>query len=252
MHNERRVEQGEVDLNGNQQSHSGGWANTITMTTGETDKIGSLAANFPIAGLYTVEISVELPYVPDHPTGKAPDLEALITWSVEGHSVRRRVSVGYGVSVSAPAQGIQVQLFDMTDNSGGYEAADYIASVLITPGVRPSDGQPPTLDLQGFTVLPGQDTVDINAIPAGVGAKSVLITAIRYGNANNIVVTQPAPGFIQVVQEDANGLPLKVYDPRDYGFMPLSPGCVNVLIRNYEVDLADTAVGYTVTIGIDG
>lgn len=220
-----------------------------TMTTGNSNKQPGLQADFKIAGSYVVQITMT-PLGRIDGTHPAPDAEAEITWKVKGNNVVRRVSIANGVTVQGVCQSVAVRIIDVTD-LGGNDSIDYAVSMLVAPGTRGSTEQPPTLVTDDNTAVPSQGDLDI-PVPENVGVISVLVTAIRYGAANNTVITQPLPGYIQVVQEDAQGAALKVYDPRDYGFMPLSPGCANLKFRNYEVDLADTALGVSVTFGIDG
>lgn len=230
------------------QAKSGGWAASGTLQTGNVNREVSLQTVFPISGNYTVQFALT-PGTVDA-THPAPRAEAIITWSCEGNSVTRRISVANGASISGFGQGIKVRIVDTTTLGAGL-ASEYVVSLQVTPGTRPSVERPPTLIGDDNTIVPQQSSITVQ-VPDDAGAISVLILAIRAGDTTATVVTQPLPGFIQAAQSDAAGLPLNAYDPRDYGFMPLRPGVKTIVISNFELDLVDTDVFISVLFGIDG
>lgn len=222
-----------------------GWQQSGTLTTGDTTKQVSMQADFPVAGYYTVQFGVKPPELPPPTAQPAFDIEAEITWSVEGQFVRRLVSVGNGTSVSGPGQAVKVTIRDKTAETFPLTAAlDYTVSVQVTPGTRPAEERPPIL--RGFPEVVDVAPLGVTSIdvPPDAGVISVETTA-------GIFTFPPATAQanVQVVQSTA-GVVLKAYMLGDVkGFVPLAPNARLVSIRNNSA--VDT---YRIqfTWGIDG
>ncbi len=85
-----------------------------------------------------------------------------VTWTTEGNSVKRRISVGNGVVISGTAMKVDVKVTDGTDPlllaTLGLSPEAYYVDVLVTRGARPSTQQPPRLippGLQAPGFVPG-------------------------------------------------------------------------------------------------
>ncbi len=245
-----------VSLNGNQQSASGGWGASGTLVTGgineETGKAVSLQAEFPRAGNYTVQATLLLTGGPPDGTHPAPRADLLVNWSVEGHTIKRRVSIGQGISLTGVGQAVSIQAVDKTELFVGPpadESLEYTVVIQVAPGTRGSTALPPTLVEGGSSnggVTPVNAGANIDfAVPQDAGVTSVFITAVPIGSPPVL----PAAGLIQVIVEDAAGGALMVYDPRDFQFVALPPNATNINVRNYSLI---NSVEISMTFGIDG
>jgi hypothetical protein len=120
--------------------------------------------------------------------------EAEIIWNVEGQPIRRVVSVLDGMAISGVAQGVWVNVRDVTPPNGVGEIT-YQVGLTVAPGVRGNTGQPPTLRLQSDAASGDSTNLAPGAtgnwlIPAGVGALSAYITAF------------PTPGSAPLADND--------------------------------------------------
>lgn len=227
-----------------------GWGQAGPLITGRTDKQVSMQAVFSpeTAGEYTLMFNMS-----GNPASNNPIFaEALIIWSVEGHSVTRRVNVGDGISVTGVGQAVKVIMTDATSSIfGAPNQVEYQVACQVAPGSRGSNKQPPTLvpvhalgtpsAASGsgfFPVLTGNTTAV--AIPQDAGVISVYITV---GGA-----TEPTPLTARVFHLYA-GNPVKDYDPRDFpDWVPVTPGADQILLSNTSGE----TLNFTVTFGIDG
>lgn len=214
-----------------------GWQQAAVLKTGDRLKTLSMQANFPVSQYYTVQFGV---IVPLDPLFSGFDAVAEITWIVEGQLVRRRVSVGNGVSVSGPGQAVKVVVSDVSIPAiAGFE---YTVSVQVTPGTRPSVSRPPTL--RGFSVqqaLLGGGTLDL-AVPENAGVISVE-TSYAFD------VAQPTVGFPILVQQSSFFGAIKSYYANvETGFVALAPNAQVVTLFNLDVH----AYFVQWTWGIDG
>ncbi len=208
-----------------------------------TDTV-SLQANFPEAGLYTVQLDMKRPTSPAGTTFVCR-AEATIEWFVAGNRITRKVSVGEGISISGTADGVQVTIRDTSTLTPGPPTdLEYFVVIGVSQGARASDGAPPCLeDTTGGPVLAGAS--QLFTIPLGAGADSVLITAADNTGAG----TNLTNGDVLVQQKSAiAGGILKAYDARDYEFVPLSSAALFVLVTN----LSAVSIAVSCTYGIDG
>lgn len=224
----------------NPQKAVDGWQQSGTLTTGNDQKSVSMQANFPESGYYTVQFAV----VP--PVGIAGGLNsfeaiAVIDWRVEGASVRRKVSVGNGVSISAPAQGVGVTVND--DTVTATAGNDYTVQIQVARGSRPNPGYPVTF-VDNFLESLGPGASFVYDVPQNAGVTSVQIAAG--------LTTLQVPGVQGVVIEIKNsiGTLLKFYDLATYpDFVPLPPSAATVTVTSL---LAAGTYGIQATWGIDG
>lgn len=218
-----------------------GWSQSGKLTTGDKNRSVSLQANFTTSQDYTVEFGLE-----PNPLSNDPIFaEALIQWSVEGATISRRVTVSNGTSVTGVGQAVHVVVKDNTSNVAGIgapNAVEYGITIQVAPGTRGTDKQPPTLiaSPSEYTVAPGGFTA-VN-IPQDAGAKSVFVTAWSG--------TVMAEGKVQVDHIISN-TSFKTYDPRQYDWVPLTPGATQIGLTN-NIAPGGANIFFSVTFGIDG
>lgn len=230
-----------------------GWGTSGKLATGNTSKMVTLQADFPISETYTIEFAKT-----NNPASNNPIFaEALITWSVEGNYVTRRVNIGDGVSVSGVSQSVRVVMTDATTNQNGPpNGAEYSVSCQVTRGVRATTTQGPTLVPQmttpantggvgngaaGAFFVAAHSQVSIS-IPQDAGIVSIYVTAFDLTTNSN------AAGALTVTQGyGAN--PVKAYDSFLYDdWVPISPGTDTITLANFTGDNYFVSV----TFGCDG
>jgi len=200
----------------------------------------SLQVQFPTPGYYTVQFGIVppqevLPFVFPFTA------EALVSWSVEGNTIQRRVSVGNGISLSGGGQAVKVVVMDRT-RFADPNIHTYLASVSITKGTRPSVNQPAILESlpQVTSVLAAG--VLVIPVPQDAGAISAQVVSSALALAG-------LPVHLIVFQKNSVGQILKAYDPSvETGFVPLAPNCTEVEIDNIGAFTARVKL----TWGIDG
>lgn len=166
--------------------------------------------------------------------------EAEIVWSVEGNDVRRLVSVADGVSVQGSGQGVKVTIYDVSNDAVPVGvSADYVASVQLVSGTRGSTGNPPVLSGDRASILAGGSQTF--QIPTNAGITSVGVSVGTGGN--------PIAEFdIAVTHQDSGATSLSTYDPRQFYWVPLTPGTTQIQITNFGASTIEVKINY----GIDG
>lgn len=214
-----------------------GWQQSGKLTTGNTNKAVTCQADFaPRAGYFTVQIGI------DGFVGKSRNTEATIIFSVEGGQISRRITVGNGATISGPGQAVRVRVIDKTTVTP--LGSDYGVQIQISPGVRPTTEQPPTLYGGFFQQGPGIVAIPI---PQDAGVISVDVEAIMQ-NAMGAIVAPP-PNVVAKLLDSA-GVALKIYYIGvDATFVPVPPNAAFLEIQNF--DAANTALA-SVIWGIDG
>jgi hypothetical protein len=177
--------------------------------------------------------------------------EAQIRFSEKGNTIQRVISIVQGTSISLPGRVIEIRITDTTPLTlplgGGDEptptpgaGSQYVVTVVIERAPRAGSGQPPTL-YGGIEALLGATSATI-AIPAGVGAKSLLIGWAGDPVPAPVLVTfTTAAGGIfaqYVISTDLEGV-----------FLPIPPGATEVMLTNTDAVNTGNA---TITWGIDG
>jgi hypothetical protein len=200
----------------------------------------SLQVMFQETGYYTVQFGIVPPQEPSAFVFPY-SAEALISWSVEGNTIQRRVSVGNGVSISGGGQAVKVVVMDRTRFLDP-NPHTYLASVSITKGTRPSVNQPATLEsLPQVTSVLAAGSLVI-PVPTNAGAISAQVVS-------SVLALAGLPVHLIVFQKNAAGQILKAYDPSvDTGFIPLAPNTTQVEITNIGTFTARVKL----TWGIDG
>lgn len=233
---------------GIQKSKSGGWSKHGLLHTGVTTDSLSMQCNFPQADVYTVEFSLLGNDAEPNPI----QAEALITWSVEGNNVTRRVSIGNGVSVTGVGASCSVVMIDKTIKQGPFNpvpnGSEYRVSVQISAGSRASTSQPPTL-VQGSIIKlgPGVSTGGL-VVPVDAGVISVYVTVSGFDAFDTPIALKPAGTLVQQVK---SGVFAKCYDPMAVtGWVPVSPGTASIDVVNIFADMPQA--WFSITFGIDG
>ena len=221
-----------------------GWSKFGILRSGfSTDEV-SMQAVFDEPGNYTVQFGLERTN-PNPTTLFLVKAQALVTWSVAGNFVTRRISVGNGISITGQAEGVKVVIKDASDPAAVGTSENYRVSMQVTRGTRGTIQQPPVLDISttGVTgILAG--TTAIFTIPQDAGVVNVNVAVATVAGAplaDNIVTvnhTGNAPGVTLI----------KSYDPRDIDWAPVLPGTDTIRITNFGL----VTVNVKVTFGIDG
>lgn len=212
-----------------------GWSASRTLHHSDPLTEVSLQVDFNSAKNYTAQFRL----TGDLRNKKA---QAEITWTVEGTQIRRVISVADGVSIQGSGQNVTIKIKDVSTAAliPG-ETPDYTALVVVTPGTRGSTSNPPTLS-GGFFVVADANTQDVTA-PVDSGVISVAVTL-----GTGIPGTPIAQNSVMVAQIDSGGNVLARYDPRNYFWVPLHPGCAKITIINNS----GAAIVTSVEWGIDG
>lgn len=234
----------ERNIPGNSFQPKQGWQQSGILTTTERSKRVSMQADFQEAKYFTVQFGVN----PPAELVNAYDAIAEITWSVEGATVRREVSVGNGVTISAPGQGVRVVVKDRTPSVFGGGAYDYTVTISVSTGTRPA-GNLPTLQ---NIWADGSYVRTINAgaaytasIPENAGVVSAEIMLGTQGGIGSLpliaLISMEIPGVI--VQKSYT-----ISSDNLNGFVQIPPGATGITIINIGV----SALQCTLTWGIDG
>jgi hypothetical protein len=232
-----------------------GWGTSGKLTTGDLVGQVTLQANFEETGTYTIEFSMDTNALSNNPIFA----EALITWSIEGNYLQRRVNVADGISVSGVGQAVKIQMMDATSNiTGPINAVQYGVACQVAKGVRGSNKQPPTLVPRGtlppsadgsgngsgnFTIGPGPISTLFVPVPQNSGLISLFVTTLDTSTGTS------QPGDIIIVQQ-YNGTVVRDYDPYIYrDWVPLAAGVDAIEIFN--TNPSDT-YRVSLTFGVDG
>ncbi len=225
-------------------SRTGGWSQSGTLVVGDLLKEVSLQANFPEAEYYTVQFNVE------QPASNSPDVIAEVSWTVEGNTVRRRISVGNGTSISGTGAALSVKVRDATIL--GPTGEKYNVSIQVSKGTRPNPGQPVFLRA---IPAPGSGTPYIGVIgpAASIDVPIPQDAGVISANVEIFGVAGAAVGLEQVAVSQLNplivGAGFKAYYPLiEVGFVPVFPSATVLRIFN----LGPSTVDVTVLFGIDG
>lgn len=253
------------DMNqGNPQyAKSGGWSGGGQLTNDGVSNVG-MAANF-LAGRqhnetpsknYTVQFNIQVKQ------GLFINPVAEISWSVEGNTIRRLVSVTNGCSVTGVGQGVKVVVRDQTPQgiNGITYGITYNVSITVAPGSRSSVNQPPvytpiagvlttfgpivvTPILAPFSIPPGG--IGGIVVPQDAGVISAFVTAISSDFT-------PIGQFKAVVlQVDQTSNTRRSYDAFPHAFVPIVPETASLNLLN-ELGGGGANILYSVSFGIDG
>jgi hypothetical protein len=190
------------------------------------------------AGLYTVQFNVDVDGVQD-PLFRYLNPVATVIWSVEGNSIRRRLSVVNGTSLTGVCDAVEVTVVDETDFFPPPGPIDYQITISVTPFPRPRSGSPPILRGTATPVaVAGGGPAVLVPVPFDAGANSVMVLASSTGGAI------PVAG-----QEDTNTVNLASWTP-DTNFVPLLPQAGNISLSNLGPPASSAS--FSVLFGVDG
>jgi hypothetical protein len=214
----------------------------------KTDDAGDYTIQFGLSNIHRVP-----PITSPNLGNITPTAE--IVWSVEGNEVRRIISIVNGVTVTGTGQAVKVKVYDATPANDPGQATQYDVSVLIAPGIRPSTQQvpffAPTIQTGiiglpvGVALVNPTETVSAH-IPVNAGATSVYVSVA--GALTPIVLSE---SDLSVIHVSSTGVPTRMYDPRDAGWVPLSPQTTEIRLFN-NLPLGGAVLIFNVAFGIDG
>ena len=189
------------------------------------------------AGYWTVQFGV------NPPPGGIYSAEATITWSTSGNSTKRRISVVNGATISGTSEMVNVSVLDVT-NATAFAAVvgqNYNVDMLVTPGCRPSQQQPPRLYGGSFTVN-GVATSGAIPVPQDAGAISVYLIGSKPAG------TTIARGDVIVALANSIG-GLSTYDWLDaQQWTALPPGTTFIDVQSATAGV----LSFSVQWGIEG
>jgi hypothetical protein len=241
-------ERGAAEIGGGGDTPNG-WAQSGTLTTGNSQGLVSFQCKGLERSNYTVTITSTQPS-----TGATT--EALVTWTVAGTDITRRITVPG--SLTGAADAVRVQVVDATDvvSFPSFVAGKtYPVTIAVAKGTRGPSQMPPVL-IPGATGLSGgladgpglyiiqTATIDTIPIPQGVGIVSVMVNAVALGtgvvaDSSNAQISMGVSGFgIQVGSAPANV----------GAWLPVPPGATVLGMRN----ISGQPLWFSVTFGIDG
>lgn len=196
-------------------------------------------------GIYTVTFNIDTNGI-DSATGfNHVNPVATVYFSCEGNTVKRRLSVVNGTSISGVADHVEVRVRDASIR-GLVEPPipkKYACTITIAPYTRADRGGVPCyLAVSTPIAVLGGTTQDVQ-VPADSGVTS------------SFIIASPGVGGTPIVQQirGADGLVVATYDPRSdatTGFIPLFPGVTAIRLGN--TGGGATVVNYAVMFGIDG
>lgn len=231
-----------------------GWSTSGRLRTGDRLRRVTIQADFPRAETYVLEFSKNNSAVPSNLPIRA---EAIVSWSVEGNWVSRRISIANGTTIQGVAQGVRVAIIDVTAPNADTglplpNGVDYEVSVQVTPGSRGSNKFPPFLVpaenwLRTLSLLSPTLTLPV---PQDAGITSLLVEAIGVTAAGIVAIN---PGALIMIMEQ-NLVPITqliVPGPSDH--FPIMPGTDRVRLSMLTANQpALEFIQFTLFFGIDG
>lgn len=237
-----------------QQADGGGWSKSGNLLLGVPGTTLTMLADFPDSDDYTIQFGIA-PNVNNGAFQQNALAEALITWSVAGNDVSRRISITNGISISGTAQGVKVVMMDVsTASDASLKGLPYAISCQVARGTRAAIEQPPTLVPViegGFIRLGAPDaTVSVDVpIPADAGAISYYATILARDGLG-----APVPyveGWVIVTQIGASMVTEKDFR-NPSGWIPLLPGATSLQFKRENLPSPADSVLISVVFGIDG
>lgn len=212
-------------------------------------KVVTLQQNFPRPDNYTIGFSLG-----SQGTGANAVFsraEALIEWIVAGNSVRRRVSIIDGCSVTGTAEAVNVTMRDVTDPAliTIPTPSKYTAFAQVSRGTRGGNIQPPILYAGEFLVPVGGAVVVPVPLDAGIISVKIELLAINPAQI-------PIPPGTANISQQFIGAVTKEFSTTDLtiayeNWIPIVPG-INSLLLDNQAPGGPPNYKFTVVFGIDG
>lgn len=221
----------------------GGGAQILPRVGGTTQEI-RFQAKFAKASMHTLQFTVLDPNLTNMVNNEIIRAQALVTWSLGGQNILRRVDCVNGLSISGEAESVDVKITDRSviSNVPGRVINAYTVQVVAAEGTRPAEEQPP--QFTGDTVNLGP--VGGSSIEVPEGAISAWVT-IAPQTLGPILI----PSDHIVRQTTRGGVTLRAYSPLQVnGFVPLANGCTRLAFE--QTALQPATVQYFTAFGIDG
>lgn len=227
-----------------------GWSSSGTLVTGDRTKQVTLQADFPRAETYVLEFNRENNVASNLPIRAS----ALITWSVEGNSVTRRISIQNGATIQGVAQAVRVVLFDDTAPLPPSvvipNGSAYTVSVQVTPGVRGSNQFPPFLlttegqrrQLLGTAAIP---------VPQDAGAISLLLLAVMNPFGGPFAAVPNNGILIEQLLSGVDVIAFSFFESSS-NLIPLLPGVDTIRLKPNLALVPANDIEVTTIFGIDG
>lgn len=232
-----------------------GWSTSGKLDASQPGKSVSMQAGFEESGAYTVQFQVNMPANADVESYNF-STEAIISWSVEGNTISRRITVADGSSVTGVGQSCSVRVIDTSVATGNAPLVGgtpiYEVGISIAKGNRSSamipTYVPPDARAAALTAGVG-NSVDID-IPDNSGINSVMVLAHLIGATERVIA--PSDLAIAQISPGLTGV-FSVYDYTDQqgNFIPIVPGVSRIQLRCTTTHAA-TNIIYTVVFGVDG
>jgi hypothetical protein len=232
-----------------------------TLLTAMTNSInGTLQTNYTgiTTNIANVSVTTVNP-IPSSPAVPGPaqpvDPVAIIQFTVQGNKVQRIISVSNGISISGPAEAIQVMVIDNTSyvESEGFQ---YQVTIQVTPGVRAAVNQPAVLywsyppnaahtQNEAIEIAPGASLDVLVPVNAGVVSACVVCIGVNAGGGAPWV-----PPQVAVTQLAGAGINIGTTFQSEPGvFIPIMSNCSQLQLQNN--DQTNSAL-VAVIWGIDG
>lgn len=155
------------NVDGNPNEVKTGWSASGTIFPNDPNQDVHLQVDFDEPGTYTLQFNLE---VPPSGGGLFYDPVAVINWKVEGNWSVRTISLSQGTSISGTAQGIRVKIYDQSPVVGA-GTQEYLASVQVAPGLRPTNTVGPIYKPGLSVTVPAGNTYSVS-VDDDIGAVS--------------------------------------------------------------------------------
>ena len=191
----------------------------------------ALQAELKDSGYYSVQFSL----IPPPGNTSVLRAEAEVTWSVQGNSIRRILSVQTGTVISGTGQAVNVKVYDVSEPSPGVATIDYLVSVNIAKGTRPTTPQPPTFysreiinNIRPPYQVAGGGFINIT-VPADIGINQFLLATSQFSGSS----AQVGPNDLTALVNNFATFNYSYFN----SWQPLAPGATSIIVNNNTADL---------------
>lgn len=195
----------------------------------------SLQAQIDPPSVFTVQFSISAPLVPTN-SDNIPVAE--IQFSCNGVTIRRKISIYNGASLSGPGKTVKVKMFDESDS---VLRGPYNVSCTITVGTRASNDTPVLMNTdQQIINSTTSATFDIED-DAGANQVQFLI-------GPSVATDDLNPDNVLLIFIDVSGSTIGSTTWAPGVFFPIPPGTVQITVQNND----DDPIRARMVLGIDG